>query len=637
MPAPFKSTVFTGGSFAASGSNGHRSAGLLIYSASRAVNGLLHPVDRLTIGSDIFLYVSGVRGSRGTSVAGTVLIDGDLLVSGTAYDSAGNVLGSGGSSSPVYFTSPAAGIVETTGSLIVDGNLVVQGTTTQIETTNLRVKDPVILMGSGSLGINRNGGIAIASGSATVDQSLVWGRVANDTWGAGKIDVGDGSLTNLSPMTLVPIRASKFDVGSPLTYITASSTNQITISAPVYVELDTGVVLVNGRLLASDIVTASLGFSGSLTRLSGGRSYLAAGSNVTITSESNGQVTISSTGGSGSPGGSNTQVQFNDSGSFGAVSSFSFEKATSTLSITNVTLGGNLDSQAVDARWYLKNNSADALSFWDGSAGSRRFQFNMGDGQERLIAYDGAGFAAGDSSDLEILHDGTNSYIKNSTGTLFISGSTNGVFVTGSAGIIVADGLQPTLTVRASTDSSNQAVLYQESGGDTYLSNQRNSGKLFSSVKTSAGVAVRYLRAIPNAVNYNTIVSFLQGLHDFFDPQANTTDVNFYVGGKVGSKGTSGQRGTALFAGDLVVSGSTHLQGGGSITGSFSVQGSIIPSADSTYTLGTDTLRWGHVYTGDLHLRNERGDWTILEEPDFLCVINNRTGKKYKMMLQPID
>lgn len=129
----------------------------------------------------------------------------------------------------------------------------------------------------------------------------------------------------------------------------------------------------------------------------------------------------------------------------------------------------------------------------------------------------------------------------------------------------------------------------------------------------------------------------MQGLHDFFDPQTGTTDVNFFVGGKVGSKGTSGQRGTALFAGDMVVSGSTHFQGGGSITGSFQIQGSITPSADSTYTLGTEQLRWGHVYTGDLHLRNERGDWTILEEEDFLCVINNKTGKKYRMMLQPLD
>lgn len=74
-----------------------------------------------------------------------------------------------------------------------------------------------------------------------------------------------------------------------------------------------------------------------------------------------------------------------------------------------------------------------------------------------------------------------------------------------------------------------------------------------------------------------------------------------------------------------------------SLTGSFGMKGNIIPDADTTYTLGTSEKRWGHIYTGDLHLRNDRGDWTIVEEPDYLCVVNNITGKKYKMMLQPID
>ena len=74
-----------------------------------------------------------------------------------------------------------------------------------------------------------------------------------------------------------------------------------------------------------------------------------------------------------------------------------------------------------------------------------------------------------------------------------------------------------------------------------------------------------------------------------------------------------------------------------SLTGSFGIQGSIIPNSDSAYTLGTADKRWAHVYTGDLHLRNERGDWTIVEEKDYLCVVNNITGKKYKMMLQPLD
>jgi hypothetical protein len=74
-----------------------------------------------------------------------------------------------------------------------------------------------------------------------------------------------------------------------------------------------------------------------------------------------------------------------------------------------------------------------------------------------------------------------------------------------------------------------------------------------------------------------------------------------------------------------------------SLTGSFGMMGNIVPDADHTYTLGTEQKRWQHVYTGDLHLRNDRGDWTIVEERDYLCVVNNITGKKYKMMLQPLD
>ena len=41
------------------------------------------------------------------------------------------------------------------------------------------------------------------------------------------------------------------------------------------------------------------GLSGSLTRLTDGTSYIAAGSNITITSASNGQITIASSGGGG--------------------------------------------------------------------------------------------------------------------------------------------------------------------------------------------------------------------------------------------------------------------------------------------------------------------------------------------------
>ena len=67
------------------------------------------------------------------------------------------------------------------------------------------------------------------------------------------------------------------------------------------------------------------------------------------------------------------------------------------------------------------------------------------------------------------------------------------------------------------------------------------------------------------------------------------------------------------------------------------VAGHVFPAADNSYDLGSTGKRWRNIYTGDLHLRNERGSWTIVEEEDFLCVVNNKTGKKFEMMLKPID
>lgn len=58
-----------------------------------------------------------------------------------------------------------------------------------------------------------------------------------------------------------------------------------------------GASYVFGNSYVTGTVVSSLGYSGSLTRLTDGTSYLRAGTNVTITTGTNGSVTISSTGG----------------------------------------------------------------------------------------------------------------------------------------------------------------------------------------------------------------------------------------------------------------------------------------------------------------------------------------------------
>ena len=62
----------------------------------------------------------------------------------------------------------------------------------------------------------------------------------------------------------------------------------------------------------------------------------------------------------------------------------------------------------------------------------------------------------------------------------------------------------------------------------------------------------------------------------------------------------------------------------------------LIPSGDNSIDLGSSQRQFKNIYTGDLHLKNERGNWTLVEERDYICVINNTTGKKYKMVLEEL-
>jgi len=95
---------------------------------------------------------------------------------------------------------------------------------------------------------------------------------------------------------------------------------------------------------------------------------------------------------------------------------------------------------------------------------------------------------------------------------------------------------------------------------------------------------------------------------------------------------TANGNGTLSAEANLVFNGTTL-----SVSGSVSVSGSLEPDGDAIHDLGSPTHRWANVYTGDLHLKNDRGDWTIVEEEDYLTIINNKKDKRYKFVLEEID
>ena len=186
-------------------------------------------------GSDVFFFVSG-------SSADVALFTGYLVSSGTfrvKNTSGGNTLLAAdtgqvdcGATLSVGTDLLVYGNSQINGNATITGNLTVNGSTTTISSSNLVIKDPLIYIASGGIASNQGGGIAIASGSSVANQSLVFGRVDIDTWGVGRKDVVGGTSTDVSTnLTLVPMRASKFEVGALSTYISSSDGISIDIVA----------------------------------------------------------------------------------------------------------------------------------------------------------------------------------------------------------------------------------------------------------------------------------------------------------------------------------------------------------------------------------------------------------------------
>ena len=89
------------------------------------------------------------------------------------------------------------------------------------------------------------------------------------------------------------------------------------------------------------------------------------------------------------------------------------------------------------------------------------------------------------------------------------------------------------------------------------------------------------------------------------------------------------------------------LANGLDVTGVSTFTGNILPEANGTRDLGATGTRWANIYTSDLDLSNEArggnevdgtwGSYTIQEGENDLFLINRRTGKTFKFVLEEIN
>ncbi len=219
------------------------------------------------IGNDVFFFVSGAVGSKNTATSGTAVFGGDLLTSGNIF-------------APAGISGSLTNLTDGRSYLAAGPNITITSES------------------NGQITISGGGGGGGSGGSHFISTTV------------GSIFT-TGATAFVGPQSSPAVPDAPSDVGTDVFFFVSGSVGSrgssnsgsavfggdVIISGSLF---GGSPLVVGDSLRVTGSIDASLGFSGSLTKLSNGTSYLVAGSNITVTSASNGQVTIATSGGGGS-------------------------------------------------------------------------------------------------------------------------------------------------------------------------------------------------------------------------------------------------------------------------------------------------------------------------------------------------
>jgi hypothetical protein len=227
----------------------------------------------------------------------------------------------------------------------------------------------------------------------------------------------------------------------------------------------------------------------------------------------------------------------------------------------------------------------------------------------------------GTGSDLQIYHNGSNSYIDDAgNGVLYIRGSQVELqkYTGETLAQFVADGesnLYYNNTKRIKTTSGGVEITGNCQASEQMRIYNANASIYFGT--SSGGYGPNSAIGRAQVANYHTSGSAIGDLVIGAERQKN------------------------------IIFGTTTSSSGGLIGRCrITNAGHFVPVNTNSFDLGTSSLRWRNLYTNDLNLSNEGstndvdgtwGSWTIQEGEDDLFLLNRRNGKKYKFNLTEVN
>lgn len=339
--------------------------------------------------------------------AGNVSVSGALLTIQTNSSFLDSTIHVGNSTVNVVALKTGLIVANSSNSLVANLN----GLFVSNNTTNTVITDQLVSVANSTSSANLNSG-GLISGTVVINSTA--------------IAIDSVSVVNSSALTIgsnVTLTTSVLNIGNSTvnTVINSSSisTNAFSVNTLNVASIAVGA---NVNLTATNITVGNSTVNASVNATS--VRIANSTSNITIrvptTTEANGSYYLNGNGswvvvtsgntGISSPGGANTEVQFNDSGTLAGNSNFTYNNTTRTITVGNTVVSNNTTTNNV----IIQNNLITAINFTtSGTSQQTVDQIALATyrSTEYLVSIKDNAANGYQVSKMLVIHDGTTSYI----------------------------------------------------------------------------------------------------------------------------------------------------------------------------------------------------------------------------------